>query len=285
MKNPTPKTKPWCYLYGMVLLVAFFILIFSQASPSCATLSQPEISDLFTQAKEMFHQANTTAVTDPKKAKELYLKSVIRFEKIIKEGGVQNGELYYNIGNAYFRMKDLGRAILNYRRAYQFLVNDPNLRQNLSYARKLRKDTVEEAQKTKVFKTLFFWHYDLSTSIRILLFSVSFVLAWGTAAVRIYFRKPFFRWVGFVFAAVSLLLASSLIVEGYTLRTRRPGVVIDEQITARKGNSETYEPSFTEPLHAGLEFNLVEDRGNWYFIELPDSRRCWVPKESVALVR
>jgi hypothetical protein len=282
MNKPTQKTRLWWYL---VILFAFFIIILFQESPSCATLNQPEIFDLFTQAKELFHQANTIAATDPEKARKLYLKSIMRFEKIIKEGGIQNGELYYNIGNAYFRIKDLGRAILNYRRAYQFIPNDSNLQQNLSYARKLRKDTVEEAQKTKVFKTLFFWHYDLSTSIRIILFSVSFVLAWGIAAVRIYFRKPFFRWGGVVLAAVSLLLAGSLVVESYTLRTLRPGVIVDEEITARKGNSETYEPSFTEPLHAGLEFNLVEDRESWFFIELPDSRRCWVPKESAALVR
>jgi len=285
MNKPTQKIKFWRYLNGPVLLFVFLIFSLLQEFPSYAVLSQPEISALLVQGNEMFHQANTYEAADPERAKELYLKSIMRFEKIIKEGSIQNGELYYNIGNAYFRMSDLGRAILNYRRAYQFLPNDPNLRQNLSYAQKLRKDTVEETQKTKIFKTLFFWHYDLSTALQILLFSVSFVLAWAMAALRIYFRKPFFRWGGIVSAAVALLLASSLLVECYTLRTLRPGVIIDAEITARKGNSETYEPSFTEPLHAGLEFNLVEDRGNWYFIELPDSRRCWVPKESTALVR
>jgi tetratricopeptide (TPR) repeat protein len=285
MKKTTQKTKTWFYLNGSVLLVAFLVFSLFQESPSYAVLSQPEISALLAQGNEMFHQADTYEAADPERAKELYLKSIMRFEKVIKEGGIQNGELYYNIGNAYFRMRDLGQAILNYRRAYQFLPNDPNLRQNLSYARKLRKDTVEETQKTKIFKTLFFWHYDVSTSVRIFLFSVSFMLAWAMAALRIYFRKPFLRWGGFVSTAVALLLAGSLLVEGYTLRSLRPGVILDEEITARKGNSETYEPSFTEPLHAGLEFNLVEDRGNWYFIELPDSRRCWVPKESTALVR
>lgn len=285
MNTPDQKKKSSWYLNRIMLWFSFFVLSLFLKSSAHATLSQQEISELFTQANEMFHQANTAAAGDSEKAKDLYLKSIMRFEKIIKEGGVQNGELYYNIGNAYFRMKDLGRAILNYRRAYQFLPNDPNLQQNLSYARKLRKDKVEETQKTKVFKSLFFWHYDISTSVRILLFSIAFIITWGMAAVRIYFRKPFFRWGGFVSAVIALLLASSLLVEGYTQRMLRPGVIIDEEITARKGNSKTYEPSFTEPLHAGLEFNLIEERGNWYFIELSDSRKCWVPKESTELMR
>ena len=80
----------------------------------------------------------------------------------MREGGIENGKLYYNLGNVYFRMNDIGRAILNYRRAESYIPNDPNLHQNLSYARSRRLDEIEERQKTKVLRTLFFWHYDLS---------------------------------------------------------------------------------------------------------------------------
>jgi uncharacterized protein YgiM (DUF1202 family) len=56
-------------------------------------------------------------------------------------------------------------------------------------------------------------------------------------------------------------------------------------VVARKGNSETYEPSFKDPLHSGTEFTLIEDRGDWYQIELADARTCWVTSKDVALVR
>lgn len=286
MKKPIQKKiKFWPYLNSMLLLATLIAFSLCRGAPSYAALKKSEVSALLAQGNVLFRQANTYEATDPARATSLYLKSIMRFEKVIKDGGIQNGKLYYNIGNAYIRVKDLGRAILNYRRAIQFLPNDANLRQNLNYARILRKDKVEETQKTKIFKTLFFWHYDLSISSRIFLFSLSFVLTWVMAAVKLYYKNPFVRWTGFISAAVAMLLVSSLLVEGYALHTLRPGVIIDTVVTARKGNSETYEPSFTEPLHAGLEFNLVENRGHWYFIELPDSRRCWVPKESAALVR
>ena len=115
-----------------------------------AELGETEIADLFSQGKELFRQANEAAANDPAEARELYHKAALRFERITREGGIQNGKLHYNIGNAYFRMNDFGRAILSYRRAEQYIPNDPNLQQNLDYARKRRTDRIEEQQKTKV---------------------------------------------------------------------------------------------------------------------------------------
>jgi len=47
----------------------------------------------------------------------------------------------------------------------------------------------------------------------------------------------------------------------------------------------TYEASFKDPLHAGTEFVLVEQRNDWLHVELPDGRRCWLPAQAAGLVR
>ena len=86
-------------------------------------------------------------------------------------------------------------------------------------------------------------------------------------------------------AVLSVLMAGSLVIEEGNLHKTRPGVIISSEVVARKGNSETYEPSFKEPLHSGTEFSLIEDRGSWYHVELVDSRTCWVPSKDVELVR
>ncbi|MCP4681919.1 MAG: hypothetical protein GY864_06285 [Desulfobacterales bacterium] len=249
------------------------------------TLDSAEVTDLYSQAKEMFRKANELSATNPKAAENLYMKSAMRFERIVHEGGIQNGKLYYNIGNVYFRMKDMGRAILNYRRAEQFIPNDSNLQQNLKYARERRVDKVEVRQKTRILKTLFFFHYDLSTQTRVVIFTFSFMLLWVALSIRLLIKKPFTRW--FIAAPLffSILFASSLFVDVSYLQNVKPGVIITNQVIARKGNSETYESSFKEPLHSGTEFILLEERGDWCHIELPDSRRCFVPKASVELVR
>ncbi len=255
-------------------------------SPGSCVLGadRTDLSASLSEAESLFRQANECAGSRPDEARDLYKKAALRFERIVREGGIENGAIYYNIGNSYFRMGDIGRAILSYRRAGEYLPNDPNLRQNLEYARSRRMDKIEERQKTKVLKTLFFWHYDFSIRTRSICFAVSFVLMWAFALLRLYVRRASVTWGIGVCASLALLFAGSLLVQAVGERKEKPGVVVSPVVVARKGDSESYEQSFKEPLHAGTEFCVIEDRGKWYNIQLADSRRCWVPVEDVELV-
>jgi len=113
-----------------------------------AALSKTEVVDLFGQSKDLFRQANDVIAEDPGAAKELYRKSVMRLERIVSEGDIHNGKLFYNIGNTYFRMEDIGRAILNYRRAQTFIPHDESLQRNLGTARMKCLDRIETKQET-----------------------------------------------------------------------------------------------------------------------------------------
>jgi hypothetical protein len=198
---------------------------------------------------------------------------------------VRNGLLYYNIGNAYFRMGDLGRAILNYRRARLYTPHDPNLLENLQYARSRTADRIEEKEETRALQTVLFWHYDLSTRARAVLFAVFFVPFWIGAAARLFLARAAPRWLLGVLGAVALALLMSLAAEEYASSRNVAGVILDPEVVARKGDGEAYEPSFKAALHAGTEFVLIEERGEWRNVELADGRSCWLPAKSVGLVR
>ena len=86
-------------------------------------------------------------------------------------------------------------------------------------------------------------------------------------------------------AVLSALFAGSLAADEISSSKNHPGVIISSEVVARKGNSETYEPSFKESLHSGTEFNLIENRGDWINIELADARTCWIPSKDIELVR
>ncbi len=243
------------------------------------------VTALYREAGDLFRKANRLSGTDPDQAAALYRKCAMRYERILRQGGIRNGKLYYNLGNVYFRLKDIGRAIVNYRRAEQYIPDDPNLKQNLAYARKKRLDEIAEKQQAKVLKTLFFWHYDLSTKTRVIAFTICFGVLWIFAGIRIFTDRAFTVWCIATAAVLSLMFGGSLVAEEIHLRNTHPGVIISPEVVARKGNSETYEPSFREPLHSGTEFMLIEDRGDWYYIELADGRRCWVPSKAVERIR
>jgi tetratricopeptide (TPR) repeat protein len=268
----------------VILTTTFFVFNIGHNSAFAASLNEAQISTLYTEAKDLFKQANEVAVKHPDEARSLYSKAAMRYERIIKEGGIHNGKIYYNLGNIYFQMKDAGRAILNYRTALLYSPNDEMLKQNLEYARKKRLDKIEDKQETMVLRTLFFWHYDLSQKIRLFIFAVSFMIMWAFACARIFVRKSFMGWCIASFAILSVVFAGSLAADEISYHKNHPGVIIADEVVARKGNSETYEPSFKEPLHSGTEFTLLEDRGNWVNIELADTRTCWVQAKDIELI-
>ena len=173
----------------MGALLSFLLLAISATAQ---LTTEPERQALFVEANQLFREANEVAATNPIAADDLYRRSALRFERLVTVGGVRNGQLFYNIGNAYFRTNDVGRAILNYRRAEQYIGDDPNLVQNLNHARGTRLDSFEETQETQVLKTLLFWHYDISTGSRSMLFALLAAVFWTAAAVRL-FRSEWAR--------------------------------------------------------------------------------------------
>ena len=251
---------------------------------SAASLGEGDAQQLFDEATNLFRRGNELSRGNPVAARDAYRGAVIRFERIVDDGGIHNGKLYYNIGNAYFRLDDLGRAILNYRRAGQFLSGDANLAQNLRYARSRRVDQIEQNQEAQVLETLLFWHYDLSPGTRSTIFAVFFVAFWVLAAFRLFFVERIPKALLMASGIVALVFLGSLVWEGMA-GNHGSGVILAEQVIARKGDGDTYEPSFNEPLHAGTEFELLEDRGDWYQVELADGQRCWIPAASAGLVQ
>ena len=247
-------------------------------------MERAEIESAFSDAIAAFDAGNRLMSTDPAAAQAEYEKATLRLEQIIREGGVENGKLYYNLGNVWFQRGDLGRAIVNYLRAAQYMPNNINLQQNLAYVRQQRKDAFEQTETRKVLNTLFFWHYDVPSGIRLRIFTIAFLAFWGFAAARLFYKHGAINGGLATSGVLAALLFASLTVEARSHRAHPTGVVIAQESVARKGDGDTYQPSFSESLHSGTEFTVLEDRGDWLHASLPDDRTCWLPRRDVALV-
>jgi len=253
-------------------------------SSAFARIGDQEIAAHLSEGDQLFRRAMELDRTDPDAAKAYYQESILHYEAIVKDGGVRNGKLYYNIGNAYFRLGDVGRAILNYKRSALFMRNDQNLRQNLDYARSRRADRIELRQKEKVLKTLFFIHYDIPSRLKLVFFAVSFAALWVAAAVRLFLRFGWLKIITIVASVMSALLLASLVVDAVSFERAPEGVIVAQEVVGRMGDADTYQPSFKEPLHAGSEFRLLEKRPGWWRVELENGDRTWIPDGSAELV-
>jgi len=235
--------------------------------------------ELFDEANRFFRQAVESP--DASRARALYQKALVRYQSLV-ERGVVNGRLYYNIGNTWFRLGDLGRALVNYRRAERFMPDDENLRQNINYLLSRQQDNITPKADEQIVKTLFFWHYDFSSAVRRGILLAANALFWGLLLVRL--RRPgAMTGLLITLLAVMALAAGSLAVEAFS-GGRQHGVIISPEVVARKGDGASYAPSFHGPLHAGLDFTLVEERGGWLRIELADGSRCWIPATAAEMV-
>lgn len=249
-----------------------------------APLSRDQLYALLNEANAAFQQANAAA-NAPGRAAELYGKAILLYEKIIEQGNVRNARLYYNLGNAYFLTDDIGRAILNYRRALELDSGDVNIRNNLAFARSHRIDQVSARAETRVLETLFFWHYDFSPQTRLRLAILSFAgLCLGATVILWRGRGPVSSTVVVLSGLLCLCFFVSVAVESHRRSTCLGGVVTAPQIVARQGDGPNYAPSFKDPLHAGTEFDLIDRRPGWFHIELADGSKAWVPDTAAELI-
>jgi tetratricopeptide (TPR) repeat protein len=207
-----------------------------------------------------------------------FREAINDYEAVV-QAGEWTANLFYDLGNAYFRTSNFGRAILNYERALALQPNHPEAQANLRIAR-------DEARALELSPD---WANRLGR----------FVTANQSAvAAAILFWAGLFPGVVFLFAPrrrrsvlalsfCALLSAGLLIFFLITLEHGPKGaslaVVTASDVTARLATADT--SASVMALPAGSEVKVSQQRGDWSYVELPNNQRGWIPAKSVELVR
>ncbi len=223
-------------------------------------------------------------------AQRLYGQALSGFETIVRSG-VENGGLYYNIANTWMRLGDIGRAIVNYRRALNLMPGDPDIRKNLQVARNLCQVRIESPATSAVVETLLFWHFGTSFAARLSVVVATYILFWILLMLRLFVwrRSIPLTWLIRVAFAFVLVVGSSVAWDVVSRSHRIDGVVLDAEVVLRKGNGEYYDPQLDRPLSEGVEFRLIESREdvdgtNWYHIRLRDGKEGWLKADQAGVI-
>ena len=260
-------------------MLALLVVAASTSPPVFAEGISQERLSLINQALSAFEQAAALPRAEGEKALGLYRRSAEAYEALIT-GGVRNGKLYYNLGNAYYRLGDIGRAILSYRRAQLCSPRDGQLQANLRSTRSLRLNRIEEPARNRLTENLLFWQINTTVRGRLYFAVTVFSLAWVLLIVHLFVPR---RFLGGLFAGCLVLAAVAGASAGWQIHsqgTHPAGVILAEEVIARTGNGESYEPKFEEKLQPGVEFTLLERRGDWLRIRLPDDQQGWIPADA-----
>jgi tetratricopeptide (TPR) repeat protein len=212
-----------------------------------------------------------------------YAESAQVYEQIVDQG-YQDSALYYNLGNAYYKQGDLGRAILNYVRAERLAPRDADVRANLELARAQTIDLLGPAERSLPARLAAAVQSRLTTNeLAAATLALWFLLTLPLAIAL--FGKPgglrrASAQVAAVLGLVLVLGAVTLLVRVNAESDRQGVVVVAETVDVVSGPGPQYVTEFA--LHAGAEARLIERRGSWARLALPDGGlQGWVPVSAV----
>lgn len=259
-------------------LLVLALLLF--AVPLAAQLSPEEAAVTFAQANAEYQAGESFKELDPATAREHYSKAALRYERLIREGGLENGRLYFDWANSLLGAGDYGRAILNYRRALLFLPGDALIEHNLTLARRQRSANLGVSGTADRPAGL---SWPATAKYQAMAFVAVWALAWGLMSIRLFRPGKIQRAtpaMAFSGAAVLLLLT----VASASQFGQKHGVLTAKQSIARQGDGDGYRAALSEPLQAGAEFRILESGPDWSRVELAVGESVWLPRQDFEVV-
>jgi tetratricopeptide (TPR) repeat protein len=170
LAKETEKSANCLILLALVLVLAGF-----SRTGLCAESVQ-DVKSLFSAAQANFELG---LLQEGERKRALMIKSAGQFRALIHDHRIDNGNLYYNMGNAYFEAGEVGKAILSYRQAEKLLPGSSDLQYNLNQARnKLNLPQPTQGWWKNIMKGLFFWHYMMEYELRRSMLLTVFSLVW-----------------------------------------------------------------------------------------------------------
>jgi tetratricopeptide (TPR) repeat protein len=208
-------------------------------------------------------------------------QAIQEYEKIV-DLKIKNSQVFYNLGNAYFRQNQLGKAILNYRRALVLEPSDEDAKANLSFVKLFTLDKIEE-QQINPFSNMLEWYLNQMSKDGFALLASFFYIISVVLGILILFRgaKKYLLF-GFISFLILLLISGSSLWAKIHLDAQDYGVVVVSQTEVRSGPGQDYVLQFTG--HEGLEFRVDEEAEGWYRISLPNGIKGWIPKDSMEII-
>lgn len=215
--------------------------------------------------------------------KELYkngkYQQAINVWMQVLDKGEHSAELYFNLGNAQYKLNHIGPSVYYYEKALQLSPNDEDIKNNLAFAENARIDSIEPLPKTVFSK----WYKSIAEiftfngwAILAVVFSVIFVTLF-----LLYYFSYTERRKRLLFSSsmlVGIFLIASLTMAFLTygdFTKKQPAIIFASEIEVKTEPSMGSSAAFT--LHEGTKVQVSAQDGNWYKITLVDGKDGWIP--------
>ncbi len=195
----------------------------------------------------------------------------------ILDDGLESGELYYNIGNTYFKLGKLGPAILYYERARRLMPGDGDLLANLELARSLTADEITPLPGFWLVRAVAWWVGLVPLGALVWVVAVTYLISIA-AAILVILRPTAAAWG----RQLAILGATVTVVFGLNLAVRELGIgAADEAVIMAEETEVQSAPSDDSALqifavHEGTKVRIDRRSDMWIEIILEDGKVGWV---------
>lgn len=213
-----------------------------------------------------------------------YQKAEEEYMKVANEG-VKNFELFYNLGNTYFKLNDLGNARLYYEKAAKFEPMNKELNENIAMLLASIKDK-EDIQRSFVETLLRKVYFAFSINLLGVFVLTFFILMMAFIVLLIMSRSAVLKRIVKIFLVI-LAVIFFLVTVTEVMRIRDfyavdSAVILDETVIAYSGPSEDFPQVFT--IHDGLKVSIERFDNDWVLIKLPSGNGGWVLTSTLGII-
>lgn len=225
--------------------------------------------ELFTKANELYNQ-------------NAYDSAARVYENIINKG-YSSAELYYNLGNTYYKLRNYPMSIYYYEKSLKLNPNNSDTKHNIEIAREFISDKIEEVpelfiktwlKKTSNIFTLDTWAILSLIILGCMLVSLFFYL---TSRTRVLKKSMFFTSIVFIILTVCTF---SISAKKYKyMKSDNEGIIITPTITVKSSPSTSSVDLFV--LHEGSKVKILDKTGDWEKIRIANGSIGWLPSSTI----
>lgn len=268
----------WDFVRSFGLIIALNLVLVITLAPQMSlyaqgnTLSDAQAERLFAQGNDAYKNAN-------------YKQATVIYEQLV-QNGVEAAEVYFNLGNCYYKSGKIASAILNYHRAQRLDPTDDDIEFNLSLAESRIPDKIDPAPQFFIVK---WWRMLVGLQIASVWSGVGVGFLWLlflAAGVFFVARSPSLKKAMFVTGIISAIIIALMFIFAYrqhkTTMRDESAIVFASSVSVKSEPQEESKDLFT--LHEGTHIEILGGEGVWCKVRIADGSVGWLRRNTIQII-
>ncbi|MFC2086871.1 tetratricopeptide repeat protein [Bacteroidota bacterium] len=231
-----------------------------------------------------------TSASDFERANRLYnadsFAEAIEIYESIVDSGFESAEIYYNLGNAYYKSHNLPKAILNYERARLLNPHDEDIQYNLELTNTMIVDKIEKIRPVFYITWFINVYRFFSPELWAIISGVAFVLSFLAILIYIFSGNIFVKRIMFYSGVFLVLISIFTFLFSYKhmqfIQQYNSAIVMSPTVSIKSTPNENGTDLFI--LHEGTRVKIEESLGEWVEIKIDDGNKGWMKANDIEII-